>query len=60
MDALPMLEMTDLPYASKVRMRDVLNENDDSKKPVMHACGHDMQVTALMAAASTLAAARKH
>lgn len=36
-DALPVLEVTGLPYASKVTMKDVA---DDIEKPVMHACGH--------------------
>ncbi|KAI4157224.1 MAG: hypothetical protein L6R39_000729 [Caloplaca ligustica] len=51
MDALPVKEDTGLDYASKVTMRD----NDDVVKPVMHACGHDMHVTALLAAAERLA-----
>jgi metal-dependent amidase/aminoacylase/carboxypeptidase family protein len=29
------------------------------EKPVMHACGHDMHITSLLAAAETLAAAKK-
>ncbi|KAL8871667.1 MAG: hypothetical protein Q9174_002548 [Haloplaca sp. 1 TL-2023] len=51
MDALPVQEDTGLEYASKVTMRD----NDDIVKPVMHACGHDFHVTALLAAAERLA-----
>ncbi|KAL8990176.1 MAG: hypothetical protein Q9177_001110 [Variospora cf. flavescens] len=51
MDALPVKEDTGLDYASKVTMRD----NDGIVKPVMHACGHDMHVTALLAAAERLA-----
>ncbi|KAI4203434.1 MAG: hypothetical protein LQ346_001783 [Caloplaca aetnensis] len=54
MDALPVQEDTGLDYASKVTMRD----NDDLIKPVMHACGHDMHVTALLAAAERLAKMR--
>ncbi|KAI4125316.1 MAG: hypothetical protein LQ338_004330 [Usnochroma carphineum] len=50
MDALPVKEDTGLEYASKVTMRD----NDDVVKPVMHACGHDMHITALLAAAERL------
>lgn len=52
MDALPVLELTGLPYASKVTMKD---EADGVEKPVMHACGHDMHVTCLLAAAEHLA-----
>jgi amidohydrolase len=55
MDALPVLEKTNKPYASKVRMKD----NDGKEKPVMHACGHDMHLACLMAAASLLHAARE-
>ena len=51
MDALPVLEKTDLPYASKVVMKDVA---DGLEKPVMHACAHDMHVTCLLAAAEFL------
>ena len=45
MDALPVIEQTGLPYASKVRMRDK-NENEVG---VMHACGHDMHMTCWVA-----------
>jgi hippurate hydrolase len=41
MDALPVIEQTGLPYASKVRTRDK-NQNEVG---VMHACGHDMQIS---------------
>ena len=51
MDGLPVKELTGLPYASSVTMRDA----DGIEKPVMHACGHDMHVTCLLAAAETLA-----
>ena len=51
-DALPVEEKTGLPYASKVRMKDVAGV----EQPVMHACGHDMHITALLAAAETLEA----
>jgi amidohydrolase len=50
MDALPVQELTGLPYASTVRMRDA----GGVEKPVMHACGHDMHMTCLLAAAETL------
>ena len=55
MDALPILEKTHLSYASKVKMIDT----DEQEKPVMHACGHDMHVTCLMAAASLMSTARE-
>ncbi|KAL2840617.1 hypothetical protein BJX68DRAFT_185380 [Aspergillus pseudodeflectus] len=54
MDALPVQELTGLPYASTVRMRDA----DGVEKPVMHACGHDMHMTCLLAAAETLVRTR--
>lgn len=52
MDALPVLELTGLSYASKVTMKDIADGID---KPVMHACGHDMHITCLLAAAEHLA-----
>lgn len=55
MDALPIEEKTGLAYASKARMRDTA---DGLVKPVAHACGHDMHVTCLMAAAELLRDAR--
>ncbi|KAL8733592.1 MAG: hypothetical protein Q9166_002001 [cf. Caloplaca sp. 2 TL-2023] len=51
MDALPVKEDTGLAYSSTVTMRD----NDYVVKPVMHACGHDVHVTALLATAERLA-----
>ncbi|KAL4886947.1 hypothetical protein BJY04DRAFT_176889 [Aspergillus karnatakaensis] len=50
MDALPVKELTGLPYASTVTMHD----SDGIEKPVMHACGHDMHITCLLAAAERL------
>jgi metal-dependent amidase/aminoacylase/carboxypeptidase family protein len=41
MDALPITERTGLPYASKVRTRD----RDGNEVGVMHACGHDVNMT---------------
>ncbi|KUJ07842.1 metal-dependent amidase/aminoacylase/carboxypeptidase [Mollisia scopiformis] len=55
-DALPVEELTGLEYASKKREVDV---EDGVKKPVMHACGHDMHVACMLAAATTLHSARK-
>jgi amidohydrolase len=52
MDALPIIEDTKLPYASKMRTRD----KDGLDVGVMHACGHDMNVTCLVGVARTLAA----
>jgi len=51
MDALPVVEQTGLPYASKVRTRD-RNGNDVG---AMHACGHDMHMTCWIGTAKTLA-----
>ena len=51
MDALPVEEKTGLPFASTVTMKD----SDGIVKPVMHACGHDIHVTCLLAAAEMLA-----
>ncbi len=46
MDALPMVEKTGLPYASKVKTTYMGNEVG-----VMHACGHDAHVAILMGVA---------
>ncbi|WP_098406094.1 amidohydrolase [Paramicrobacterium agarici] len=53
MDALPVFEQTGLPYASTARGTDA----EGVDVPVMHACGHDMHVTALLGAAELLSAA---
>jgi amidohydrolase len=54
LDALPVEEKTDLPYASKV------HEKDDAGRdvPVMHACGHDVHMAALLGAAEIMAQTR--
>lgn len=52
MDGLPVLEQSGLPYASKARQLDI----DGVEQPVMHACGHDVHITALIGAAKQLAA----
>ncbi|SDG46906.1 amidohydrolase [Microbacterium pygmaeum] len=54
MDALPVPEQTGLEYASTARGTDP-NGND---VPVMHACGHDMHVTALLGALERLVATK--
>ncbi|MGW6660440.1 amidohydrolase [Rhodococcus sp. NPDC055024] len=50
MDALPVEEATGLEYASTKRGTD--KEGNDV--PIMHACGHDMHVVALLGAARIL------
>lgn len=52
MDALPVLEKTGLPYASKVRTRD----RQAREVSVMHACGHDMHMTCWLGTARVLVA----
>jgi amidohydrolase len=54
MDALPVTEQVDLPFASKVRS--TYNGQDVG---VMHACGHDAHVAILLGAAEVLAGMRK-
>lgn len=54
MDALPIEEMTGLPYASKVKA----TNREGKTVPVMHACGHDMHVAWLVGATTLLAEAR--
>jgi amidohydrolase len=54
MDALPIQEATDLPYASKATATD----REGNTVPVSHMCGHDMHVTWLAGATKLLADAR--
>jgi amidohydrolase len=54
MDALPVAERTDLPYASVAATTGA----DGQQVPVMHACGHDMHVTCLIGACRELALGR--
>jgi len=53
MDALPVAEEVDLPFASKVRA-----EWNGEQVGVMHACGHDAHVAILMGVAEVLAGLR--
>jgi amidohydrolase len=54
MDALPVTEQVDLPFASKVT---TLYHGRETG--VMHACGHDAHMAMLMATAEVLAGVRK-
>jgi hippurate hydrolase len=54
MDALPVKEQTGLPFASTATGR----LPNGSEAPVMHACGHDTHMTAWVATARRLAAAK--
>jgi amidohydrolase len=51
MDALPVTERVNLPFASKVK-----TEYNGQQVGVMHACGHDSHVAMLMSVAEILAA----
>jgi amidohydrolase len=51
MDALPVPERVNLPFASKVTA-----EYNGQQTPVMHACGHDTHVAMLMSVAEILTA----
>ncbi len=53
MDALPVTEKLDLPFASKAT-----GEYNGQTVGVMHACGHDAHVAMLLGAASALAPLR--
>jgi amidohydrolase len=53
MDALPVAEEVDLPFASKVRA-----EWNGEQVGVMHACGHDAHTAILMGVAEVLAGLR--
>jgi hippurate hydrolase len=52
MDALPVVEQTGLPFASKVRVTTA----EGVETGVMHACGHDTHVAAWLGTARRLAA----
>lgn len=54
MDALPVTEKADIPYASKVKTM-----YNGQEVGVMHACGHDTHVAMLMSVAEVLASVRK-
>lgn len=54
MDALPVPEQTGLDYASTARGTDPAG----NEVPVMHACGHDMHVTAMLGALERLVATK--
>jgi amidohydrolase len=51
LDALPVEEKTGLPYASKVRAKDDAGHD----VPVMHACGHDLHMAAIVGTAAIMA-----
>jgi len=51
LDALPVEEKTGLPYASKVRTKDDAGRD----VAVMHACGHDLHMAALLGTAEIMA-----
>jgi amidohydrolase len=51
LDALPVEEKTGLAYASKVRTKDDAGRD----VPVMHACGHDLHMAALLGTATIMA-----
>ena len=53
MDALPVTEEGDLPFASKAK-----TEWAGRETGVMHACGHDMHMAILMATAEVLSGLR--
>lgn len=53
MDALPVTELVDVPFKSKVRAT-----YNGQEVGVMHACGHDTHVAMLMGAAEILAGMR--
>src|SRR6202046_2524699 len=51
LDALPVEEKTGLSYASKVRAKDDAGHD----VPVMHACGHDLHMAAILGTATIMA-----
>jgi amidohydrolase len=55
MDALPVIEQTDLPFKSTAK-----SEYRGKEVGVMHACGHDLHMAMLMGAAEKLTAMKNH
>jgi len=55
MDALPVIEATGLPFASKVT---TIKPGTEQRVGVMHACGHDVHTTCLLGTATVLASMR--
>jgi amidohydrolase len=55
MDALPIEEKTNLPYASKVKSTNV----SGAEVSVMHACGHDVHMTTIVGTARALVENKK-
>ena len=55
LDALPIEEQTGLPYASKVKWKSA----SGAEIPVMHACGHDLHMAALVGTAAVMAENRQ-
>jgi hippurate hydrolase len=54
LDALPVEERTGVPYASRAKGRD----DEGRPIPAMHACGHDLHMTAWTGAATLLSRAK--
>jgi amidohydrolase len=54
MDALPIVERTPLPFASKVK-----TQYNGQEVGVMHACGHDAHIAMLMGVAEILSSIRR-
>ena len=56
LDALPVTEATNLPYASTVKVTDA----DGKNVGVMHACGHDIHMTTMIGVARFMSAHKEH
>ncbi|MFI5109011.1 MAG: amidohydrolase [Terriglobales bacterium] len=56
LDALPIEEKTGLPFASTVKTKNAAGET----VPVMHACGHDLHMSAWAGTAELMAQNRQH
>ena len=54
MDGLPLEERSGVPNASRARQTDAAG----TEQPVMHACGHDVHITALVGTARQMVARR--
>jgi hippurate hydrolase len=56
MDGLPLEERSGVPNPSRVRQTDAAGK----EQPVMHACGHDVHITALVGTARQMIARRRN
>jgi len=55
LDALPLTEQTQLPFASKIRTAVIKEDGGSEETGVMHACGHDIHMSMVLGFARLVA-----